>query len=46
MAEDCSKLMLLSSIHRNEAHAFFRSCGFSGDTKQAFVKHRSQFAKL
>ncbi|RYD65198.1 MAG: GNAT family N-acetyltransferase [Verrucomicrobiaceae bacterium] len=40
---DCTKLMLLSGSHRPEAHAFFRSCGFAGETKQAFVKYRSQF---
>lgn len=42
---DCTKLMLLSGTHRHEAHAFFRSCGFMGDTKHAFVKYRSQFAE-
>lgn len=42
--QDCSKLMLLSSAHRHEAHAFFRRCGFAGETKNAFVKYRSQFA--
>jgi N-acetylglutamate synthase-like GNAT family acetyltransferase len=41
---NCTKLMLLSGSHRHEAHAFFRQCGFAGDTKQAFVKYRSQFA--
>ena len=45
MARNCSKLMLLSGALRGEAHAFFRGCGFSGDTKKAFVKYRSQFAK-
>jgi N-acetylglutamate synthase-like GNAT family acetyltransferase len=39
----CTKLMLLSGQARQEAHAFFRRCGFSGDTKQAFVKYRRQF---
>jgi N-acetylglutamate synthase-like GNAT family acetyltransferase len=42
---DCTKLMLLSGSHRREAHAFFRSCGFMGDTKHAFVKYRSQFTE-
>jgi len=41
--QDCTKLMLLSGSHRPEAHAFFRSCGFAGETKQAFVKYRRQF---
>lgn len=41
---DCTKLLLLSSAAREGAHAFFRCCGFAGDTKHAFVKYRSQFA--
>jgi N-acetylglutamate synthase-like GNAT family acetyltransferase len=41
---DCTKLMLLSSIAREAAHAFFGRCGFTGDTKHAFVKYRRQFA--
>jgi N-acetylglutamate synthase-like GNAT family acetyltransferase len=41
---DCTKLMLLSGASRMEAHAFFRRCGFYGDTKNAFVKYRRQFA--
>ncbi len=45
IARDCTKLMLLSSAHRNEAHAFFRGCGFASDTKNAFVKYRSQFGQ-
>ena len=40
---DCTKLMLLSSTARHGAHDFFRCCGFSGDTKRAFVKYRRQF---
>ena len=40
----CTKLMLLSSSARHEAHAFFRRCGFASETKQAFVKYRRQFA--
>lgn len=39
----CTKLMLLSGSARVEAHAFFRNCGFSGDTKHAFVKYRRHF---
>lgn len=39
-----SKMMLLSSIERDSAHAFFRSIGFSPDKKRGFVKYRSQFA--
>jgi N-acetylglutamate synthase-like GNAT family acetyltransferase len=44
IARDCTKLMLLSSAHRHQAHAFFRRCGFVGDTKNAFVKYRSRFS--
>ncbi|WP_050031132.1 GNAT family N-acetyltransferase [Verrucomicrobium sp. BvORR034] len=40
---DCTKLMLLSSQTRTEAHAFFRRCGFHDGTKQGFVKYRRQF---
>ena len=43
LEHDCSKLMLLSSVSRPVAHSFFQSCGFSGDSKRAFVKYRSQF---
>lgn len=43
-ARDCTKLMLLSSTARKDAHAFFRRCGFASDTKHAFVKYRRQFA--
>lgn len=43
---DCSKLMLLSSSQRAEAHAFFRAMGFSGDRKHGFVKYRRQFAAV
>lgn len=39
----CTKLMLLSSTTREAAHSFFRRCGFSSDTKHAFVKYRRQF---
>lgn len=44
LAHDCSKLMLLSSVTREEAHTFFKRCGFLSDTKRAFVKYRSQFS--
>ena len=43
VAHDCTKLMLLSSVYRAPAHAFFRRCGFAADSKHAFVKYRSQF---
>jgi len=40
---DCTKLMLLSDRTRRDAHVFFQRCGFSGETKRAFVKYRRQF---
>ncbi|MBK1815665.1 GNAT family N-acetyltransferase [Luteolibacter yonseiensis] len=43
ITRDCTKLMLLSSATRTSAHAFFRRCGFTGDTKLGFVKYRSRF---
>lgn len=43
-AHDCTKLMLSSSTKRNAAHGFFRHCGFSSDTKHAFVKYHRQFS--
>jgi N-acetylglutamate synthase-like GNAT family acetyltransferase len=39
---DCSKLMLLSSQNRQEAHDFFRRCGYSDSSKRGFVKYRRQ----
>lgn len=42
---NCTKLMLLSSATREAAHAFFRRCGFSSETKNAFVKYRRQFTQ-
>jgi N-acetylglutamate synthase-like GNAT family acetyltransferase len=39
----CTKLMLLSSTTREAAHLFFRRCGFTSETKHAFVKYRRQF---
>ncbi|GAA5513412.1 hypothetical protein Dcar01_02147 [Deinococcus carri] len=32
------KLMLMSGNVRGEAHAFYRRCGFNGETKTAFEK--------
>ena len=33
---NCYKVMLLSSMKRIEAHRFYESIGFSGDTKKGF----------
>jgi N-acetylglutamate synthase-like GNAT family acetyltransferase len=43
LAKNCSKIMLLSSAQRDEAHRFFEEAGFSGAAKRGFVKYRSQF---
>ena len=43
LARDCSKVMLLSSASRIDAHLFFERVGFRGDRKRGFVKYRSQF---
>ena len=43
LAKNCSKIMLLSSIHREQAHRFFERAGFAGSSKRAFVKYRRQF---
>lgn len=40
LEKDCSKIMLLSSAHRTEAHRFFEREGFRGDNKRGFVKYR------
>jgi N-acetylglutamate synthase-like GNAT family acetyltransferase len=38
-AAGCTKLMLLSSRSRPEAHAFFLRQGFDGERKRGFVKY-------
>ena len=35
----CTKIMLLSSSKRTEAHSFFEKCGYQGDLKRAFVNY-------
>ncbi|MBI4989191.1 MAG: GNAT family N-acetyltransferase [Rhodocyclales bacterium] len=42
-AKDCSKIMLLSSVQRDNAHQFFERSGFIGSSKLGFVKYRSAF---
>ncbi|XAH25024.1 GNAT family N-acetyltransferase [Xylophilus sp. GW821-FHT01B05] len=44
LASDCSKIMLLSSSQRQDAHRFFERAGFAGSAKRGFVKYRSAFA--
>jgi N-acetylglutamate synthase-like GNAT family acetyltransferase len=43
LAKNCSKIMLLSSVQREQAHRFFERAGFSGSSKRGFVKYRRQF---
>ncbi|MNY55522.1 Acetyltransferase (GNAT) family protein [compost metagenome] len=41
---DCSKIMLLSSVDRTDAHRFFERCGFDASIKRGLVKYRRSFA--
>lgn len=43
LGHNCSKIMLLSSMQREQAHRFFAHCGFAGSAKRGFVKYRSAF---
>jgi GNAT superfamily N-acetyltransferase len=43
-AASCTKLMLLSSAARREAHAFFSQLGFDGEKKRGFVKYLNRAA--
>ncbi|MGZ3788172.1 MAG: GNAT family N-acetyltransferase [Bacteriovorax sp.] len=36
---ECTKIMLLSSSKRVEAHAFFEKCGYQGNLKRGFVNY-------
>jgi N-acetylglutamate synthase-like GNAT family acetyltransferase len=40
---DCSKLMLLSSAARPDAHRFFERCGYNSSAKKGFVRYRRLF---
>ncbi|MGZ0717855.1 GNAT family N-acetyltransferase [Pseudomonas palleroniana] len=40
LASDCSKIMLLSSSLRTEAHDFFVRSGYRADAKRGFVRYR------
>ena len=46
LAHDCSKIMLLSSINREQTHRFFERAGFSGSSKRGFIKYRSKFVAM
>lgn len=39
---DCSKIMLMSTATRVDAHRFFERMGFRADVKRGFVKYRKQ----
>jgi GNAT superfamily N-acetyltransferase len=43
-AASCTKLMLLSSAARREAHSFFSQLGFDGEKKRGFVKYLNRAA--
>ncbi len=43
LESDCTKVMLLSSVSRIDAHKFFEHAGFVGDKKLGFVKYRRDF---
>jgi hypothetical protein len=42
----CTKLMLLSSVTRAEAHSFFARIGFDGQKKRGFVKYLNRTERL
>ncbi len=44
LASNCSKIMLMSSSHRHDAHRFFESSGYTGDLKRGFVKYRREMS--
>ncbi|WP_201775765.1 GNAT family N-acetyltransferase [Chromobacterium subtsugae] len=44
LARGCSKIMLLSSAQRADAHRFFLQAGFRGDAKRGFVMYRRDMA--
>ena len=37
LAAGCYKVMLLTGSSDPDTHAFYRACGFDGDTKQGYV---------
>ena len=46
LSTECSKIMLLSSVDRNQAHRFFERVGLSSSFKRGFVKYRRDFDLL
>ncbi|HEY0710626.1 MAG TPA: GNAT family N-acetyltransferase [Polyangia bacterium] len=45
-AAQCTKLMLLSSLQRTDAHRFFEDLGFEGSKKRGFVKYLNRTPPL
>ena len=43
LQRNCSKVMLLSSAARSEAHVFFQKLGYNGSAKRGFIKYRREF---
>jgi GNAT superfamily N-acetyltransferase len=43
LAHNCSKIMLMSSANRGDAHRFFAASSYDGERKRAFVKYRRYF---
>lgn len=46
LANNCSKIMLLSSVNRVQAHRFFERAGFGGSEKRGFIKYRRNFKEM
>lgn len=44
-ARECSKIMLLSTAVREDAHRFFARIGYDGQAKLGFVKYRRHFSQ-
>ena len=45
-AANCTKLMLLSSLARSQAHQFFARIGYDGNKKRAFIKYLNRCEPL
>jgi len=42
-AADCSRILLLSAVAREDVHRLFERAGYAGDLKRGFVKYRRAF---
>ena len=45
IAQDCSKIMLLSGSDNSGAHDFYTAMGFDPDAKLGFIKYRRYFGQ-